>query len=189
MLFLGHSLRYYRLPLIDRLEAIVYDTRLQLTMPRTVDDRVVILDIDEKSLQEKEKGGEGHWPWPRDRLALLLDKLFDKYQIAIVGFDVVFAERDESSGIRVLEDLASKQLKGVPQFQSAFKQIKPQLEYDDIFARKMKGRAVVLGYTFSSEDPKSAPRKGMLPPPVLTNKAFGGRNIGTYWTGYTANLA
>ena len=102
-LFLGHALEYYRLPLLGNLEAIVYDTRLRLTMPRTVDDRIVILDIDEPSLLEKEKGGEGHWPWPRDRLALLLDKLFDKYQVAIVGFDVVFAERDESSGIRVLE--------------------------------------------------------------------------------------
>ena len=40
-------------------------------MPRTMDPRVVILDIDEKSLLGQEKGGEGRWPWPRDRLALL----------------------------------------------------------------------------------------------------------------------
>ena len=52
-------------------------------MPRTLDPRIVILDIDEKSLAEKEKGGEGRWPWPRDRLALMLDKLFDHYHIAI----------------------------------------------------------------------------------------------------------
>ena len=188
-LFLGHTLQIYRLPLLGSLEAIVYDSRLRLTMPRTVDDRVVILDIDEKSLLEKEKGGEGHWPWPRDRLALLLDKLFDKYQIAIVGFDVVFAERDESSGIRVLEQLGEKELKTIPQFQSALKQIKPRLEYDDIFARKMQGRPVVLGYTFSSDDAKQAPKKGMLPPPVLSAKAFGGRIVGTSWNGYTANLS
>ena len=142
LMFLGHVRENYRLPLIDNLEAIVYDTRLRLTMPRTVDPRVVILDIDEKSLAEKEKGGEGRWPWPRDRLALLLDKLFDKYDVAIVGFDVVFAERDESSGIRVLERLSAKELRDVPQFQSVLARIKPQLEYDDIFARKMKGRAV-----------------------------------------------
>ena len=73
--FLGHAAKYYRLPLVERLEAMVYDTRLALTMPRTVDPRIVILDIDEKSLVEREKGGEGRWPWPRDRLALLLDKL------------------------------------------------------------------------------------------------------------------
>ncbi|MDP1718039.1 MAG: adenylate/guanylate cyclase domain-containing protein, partial [Burkholderiales bacterium] len=189
-LFLGHTIEFYRLPLITNLESIIYDTRLRLTMPRTVDSRIVILDIDEKSLLEKERGGEGRWPWPRDRLALLLDKLFDKYQIAIVGFDVVFAERDESSGIRVLEQLGEKELRDVPQFQSALRKIKPSLEYDDIFARKMAGRQVVLGYTFSSDDPTLAPKKGMLPPPLFTADALGGRKIGaTSFNGYTANLA
>jgi adenylate cyclase len=189
-LFLCHALQWYRLPLLDNLENIVYDTRLRLTMPQTVDDRIVILDIDEKSLQEKEQGGEGRWPWSRDRLALLLDKLFDKYQIAVLGFDIVFAERDESSGLRVLERLGEKELKEVSQFQAALKQLKPQLEYDDIFARKMKGRLVVLGYTFSLEDPAAAPKKGLLPAPVLTAGALSGRNLEIKpWHGYTANLA
>ena len=62
-LFLAHATHLFRLPLLEKLEAIVYDTRLRLTMPRTVDPRIVILDIDEKSLLEKEKGGEGRWPW------------------------------------------------------------------------------------------------------------------------------
>ena len=188
-LFLAHAVHLLRVPLFDNLEAIVYDTRLRLTMPRTVDPRIVILDIDEKSLQEKEQGGEGRWPWPRDRLALLLDKLFDKYGIAVVGFDVVFAERDESSGIRVLERLGQRELKGVPQFQAVLDQVRPQLEYDDIFAQKMKGRAVVLGHVFLSDDPAYASRKGMLPPPVLPAGAFGERRVGvTAWSGYTANL-
>ena len=114
--FLGHALDHLRIPLLDTLEAILYDVRLRLTMPNTVDDRIVILDIDEKSLRERENGGEGHWPWPRDRIALLLDKLFDRYGIAVVGFDVVFAERDESSGIRVLERLADGEMKDVTGF-------------------------------------------------------------------------
>jgi adenylate cyclase len=187
--FLGHALEYYRMPLLATLEAIIYDARLRVTMPRTVDDRIVILDIDEKSLEEREKGGEGRWPWPRDRLALMLDKLFDHYGIAVVGFDVVFAERDESSGIRVLERLAERELKDVAGFRSALERIKPELSYDDIFASRMKGRPVVLGYTFSSEDPKLAPKKGMLPPPVLSPGAFAERRVGvTSWTGFTANL-
>jgi adenylate cyclase len=187
--FLAHAVHVLRIPFLENLESIVYDTRLRLTMPNTVDPRVVILDIDEKSLQEKEQGGEGRWPWPRDRLALLLDKLFDKYGIAVVGFDVVFAERDESSGIRVLERLGQRELKGVAQFQSVLEQVRPQLEYDDIFASKMKGRPVVLGHVFLSEDPATASKKGMLPPPVLPAGAFGERRVGvTSWTGYTANL-
>jgi len=129
LVFLVHAIDLWglRLPLIGNLEAIVYDTRLRLTMPGGVDPRIVILDIDENSLAEREKGGEGRWPWPRDRLALLLDKLFDKYEIAVLGFDVVFAERDESSGIRVLERLGARELRDVSQFQSVLKQIKPHL--------------------------------------------------------------
>ena len=189
-MFLGHAMRIYRLPLLANLEAIGYDTRLKLTMPGGIDPRIVILDIDEKSLAEKDAGGEGHWPWPRDRLALLLDKLFDRHGVAVVGFDVVFAERDESSGIRVLERLSSEELHAVPQFQAALRKIRPTLEYDDIFARKMEGRNVVLGYTLSSEEASSAPRKGALPQPILPKGAFGARHTGaTQWSGYTGNLA
>ena len=191
LVFLVHAVELWglRLPLIENLEAIIYDTRLRLTMPGGVDSRIVILDIDENSLAEKEKGGEGRWPWPRDRLALLLDKLFDKYQIAVLGFDVVFAERDESSGIRVLERLGERELRDVPQFQSVLKQIKPQLDYDDIFASKMKGRPVVMGYIFSGEEQGLAPKKGVLPPPIFTSKSFSVAPIRTTsWNGYTANL-
>lgn len=189
-LFCGHALQWYRLPLLDSLENLVYDTRLQLTMPRTVDNRIVILDIDEKSLAEKERGGEGRWPWSRDRLALLLDKLFDKYQVAIVGFDVLFAERDESSGVRVLERLGERELKNIPQFQEVLRQIKPELEYDNMFAQKMKGRAVVLGYSFSKEEPGAAPKKGLLPMPAFPAGAFAGRSMNfDSYNGYTANLA
>ncbi len=191
LVFIVHAIGLWglQLPLLEKLEAIIYDTRLQLTMPGGVDTRIAILDIDEKSLAEREKGGEGRWPWPRDRLALLLDKLFDKYEISVLGFDVVFAERDESSGIRVLERLGEREFRDVPQYQSVLKQVKPQLEYDDILARKMKGRPVVLGYIFSSEEPALAPRKGVLPLPIFGADAFADRPIRTTsWNGYTANL-
>ena len=190
LIFLLQAAKYIELPLMHRFEAIVYDTRLVLTMPRTPDPRIVIVDIDEKSLAEKEKGGEGRWPWPRDRLALLLDKLFDHYKIAIVGFDVVFAERDESSGLKVLQQLAQKELKDVAGFQSALKQLQPQLDYDEIFASKLHNRPTVLGYVFTHDDEKAGNRKGALPDPVLAAGTFSGKNIGFYkYTSYTANLA
>jgi adenylate cyclase len=189
LVFLGHAANYYTLPLLANLESIVYDTRLRLTMPGTVDTRIAILDIDEKSLAEKEDGGEGHWPWPRDRLALLLDTLFEKYEVAIVGFDVVFAERDESSGIRVLERLGEQELRDVAEYQSALKRIKPQLQYDDIFAREMENRRVVLGYVFSNAETGRVQKKGLLPQPVFRREAFATRPIyTTSWKGYTANL-
>ena len=191
-LFLANAAKWgtsnwtFELPLIKKLEATVYDTRLALTMPRTVDNKVVILDIDEKSLVEKEKGGEGRWPWPRDRLALLLDKLFDRCQVAIVGFDIVFSERDESSGLRVLQQLGQKELRDDAGFQATLKQLQAQLDYDGIFASKMRNRPVVLGYAFS--DDKST-IKGVLPEPVLAAGTFAGKGINFHsYPGHIANL-
>jgi adenylate cyclase len=185
VVLLAHAADRLRIPLLDTFESIIYDIRLRLTMPRTVDTRVVILDIDQKSLIERDRGGEGRWPWPRDRLAVLLDKLFDHYQIAVVGFDVVFAEKDNSSGLGVLEKLGGEELKAVPQFASVLSQLKPRLDYDGLFAQSMKDRAVVLGYTFLSEDLT----KGEIPPPVLRAAELGANPPPAVpFTGYNGNL-
>ncbi|BBJ00043.1 adenylate/guanylate cyclase domain-containing protein [Ferrigenium kumadai] len=173
LVFVGNAARFYQLGFVDQLSSILYDYRLRLTMPRTVDERIVILDIDEKSLKE-----EGRWPWSRDRLALLMDKLFDKYGIAIVGFDVVFAEKDESSGLKVLQDLGRNQLRDVPQFQSTLEQIRPKLDYDSLFASKIKNRNVVLGYFFTNSAKGSGKNvSGALPEPVFPSGTFNGRPI------------
>ncbi len=182
LLLVGNAAHLYKLGIVDRLSNILYDYRLQLTMPRTTDTRVVILDIDEESLKE-----EGRWPWSRDRLALLVDKLFDKYGIAVVGFDIVFAEKDDSSGLKVLQRIGQNQLKSDAQFQATLAQIKPQLEYDKLFADRIKNRNVVLGYYLTNQ--KGDNVSGMLPEPVFTADSFKGRTIAfTSWNGYGANL-
>jgi adenylate cyclase len=182
LLFVGNAARFYRLNFVDRLSAIIYDYRLRISMPRTVDDRVVILDIDEKSLKE-----EGRWPWSRNRLALLMDQLFDRYGVAVVGFDVVFAEKDNSSGLQVLQKLGQDQLKSDAAFQSVLTQIGPQLAYDKLFADKIKNRKVVLGYYLTNQ--KSRSESGMLPAPAFPVGTFKGSLVGfTSWNGYGANL-
>ena len=185
LFFVGGAAGFYPIPLSKELDAITYDYRMRLTMPRTADPRIVILDIDEKSLKE-----EGRWPWSRDRLALLMDQLFDRYHVAIAGFDVVFAEKDESSGLKVLQELGRNQLRNVPQFQSVLQQVTPQLEYDRIFADKIRGRNVVLGYYLTNVETGSEQRtSGALPPPVFPPGTFKGRPIAfTHWDGYGGNL-
>jgi adenylate cyclase len=184
LLFVGHVADFYNIGLISRLDNIIYDTRLALTMPGGVDPRVVILDIDERSL---DKTALGRWPWRRDKLSLLLKKLFDEYGIVIIGFDVVFAEPDESSGLPVLDKLAKGRLKDLGQFQSALNELRPELDYDGIFAQTLKGRSIVLGYYFNSEE--NAVKSGAIPAPVLPKGTFQGRNINfTTWKGYGGNL-
>ncbi|MCX7961085.1 MAG: adenylate/guanylate cyclase domain-containing protein [Burkholderiales bacterium] len=182
LFFAGHAAHLYRVGFIERLDAIIYDARLRLTMPGTGDPRIVILDIDERSLAEF-----GRWPWSRDRLAALLDALFDRYGVALVAFDVVWAERDTSSGLPVLEALARGELREAGGFVRALERLRGELDYDRRFAAAIRGRPVVLGYYLSSEE--HAERKNALPPPVLPTGAFAGRPIAfTVWRGYTGNL-
>ena len=86
-----HAVDVLPIGFLQRLDDIIYDARLRTSMPKTMDNRIVIVDIDEKSLAEV-----GRWPWSRNRLATLVDELFDRHQVALLGFDVVFAEPDES---------------------------------------------------------------------------------------------
>jgi adenylate cyclase len=182
LLFIGHAAKYYEVPFITQLDNIMYDARLQLTMPGGVDERIVILDIDEKSLQEVAR-----WPWPRDVMAGIVEKLFDQYQVAIVAFDVVFAEADHSSGLRALESLAQGELKDVPAFQEALRELRPRLDNDLQLAHALKGRPVVLGYYLNSD--QNAKRIAAIPDPVLPKGTFQGRNIPfTTWVGYGGNL-
>ncbi|MBU0688004.1 MAG: adenylate/guanylate cyclase domain-containing protein [Gammaproteobacteria bacterium] len=186
LLFLGDAAGFYRLGFVQYGDAQLYDYRLRLSLPNKADDRIVILDIDEKSLKQ-----EGRWPWSRDKMARLMDSLFDEYGVAAVGFDVVFAEPDNSSGLNVLQALGAKQFRDVEQFQTVLNQIKPSLQYDALFAEKLKGRKVVLGYYFSnSEGGKSASKSGALPEAVFSADQFRGRTVGlASWDGFGANLS
>ncbi len=182
LIFLGHSARIYQIPLLNTLDAFVYDARLRLTTKNGIDERIVILDIDEKSLAEV-----GRWPWSRDKLASLITRLFDSYGIAILGFDVVFAEADGSSGLLSLEAIAGGELKGDAAFQSALKGLRSTLDYDRRFAEALRGRPLVLGYYFGNTD--KLHRSGALPEPVIPAGTFKGKNIAfTTWSGFGGNL-
>lgn len=179
---IANAAHFIRLGSIDYLSSMLYDYQLRLTMPRTVDERIVILDIDEKSLKE-----EGRWPWGRDRLARLIDQLFDQYGVAVVGFDIVFAEHDDSSGLKVLQNLAKNQLKENLPFQTTLEQLRPQLEFDHLFADSIRQRNVVLGYYLS--DAADGRTSGALPAPTFPAGTFADLPLGfSHWAGYGANL-
>jgi adenylate cyclase len=97
VLMLGHAGQVWRIPFVVALEAYFYDVRVRMTMPDTLDERVVIVDIDEKSLAEV-----GRWPWGRNVLAELVRRLTDEYEVAVVGFDVVLPSLISARGCRCL---------------------------------------------------------------------------------------
>ena len=168
---------------MQRAEAWLYDSWLKRTAPSGLDDRVAILDIDEASLKSV-----GRWPWSRDKMTALVEQLFDHYGVAAVGFDVVFAEPDTSSGLDTLKQLAQHDLAASHDFQAALKQLAPRLDYDARFARALAERPVSLGYYFIPAG-YAAARTGMLPPPSLPVSAFDPMRPGTPPPiGYGANL-
>ncbi|TXT38792.1 MAG: adenylate cyclase [Comamonadaceae bacterium] len=180
---LFNAVGVFNLGFVARLENYVYDLRLKWTMPGTVDKRIVIVDIDEKSLEQ-----EGRWQWPRNKLAKMVNVLFDTYQIDVLGFDVLFAERDESSGLATLESLASGELKSDPSFDAVLKRLRPDLRYDELFAQSLKNRPVALGYYFQ-HDKQGQRQIGLLPTPVLSQGSFAEHSVAAMKaTGYSANL-
>src|SRR5262249_23145000 len=132
LFFIGHVVGLYRIGLIDQLDNIIYDARLRMTLPGKADARIVILDIDEKSL-----GEIGRWPWNRALMAGLVDRLFQRYGVSVVGFDVVWAEHDTSSGMTVLDALAARELRDAAGFQTSYRQLRPRLDFDAAFAASM----------------------------------------------------
>lgn len=173
LLFVLHASHVLRFGFIDQMELLAYDARLLLTMPGGVDPRIVILDIDEKSL-----AAEGQWPWRRDRLAQMLDTLFEHYKVSLVAFDIVFAEPDDKSGLRSLQELAEGRLKSNSAFQSEFDQLREDLDFDRRFAMSMKDRPVILGYYFNSSAEGGAEiSAGSLPTPTFIKGSFQGKRI------------
>ncbi|MEO6927809.1 MAG: CHASE2 domain-containing protein, partial [Casimicrobiaceae bacterium] len=170
----------FTLPLIPKLEAIAYDARLAAVSPGTGDPQVVIVDIDERSLAR-----EGRWPWSRDKIAKLVTQLFDRYHAHAIGFDVLFAEPDTSSGARVIDELADTTFATTPGFRDRWNALRPSLDYDAAFAAVLAGKPVVLAYGFND----STQRSGLLPPPAFTQQSLGTHVIPlAQERGYTASL-
>ena len=83
-----------KLQIIDnKLKDFIFLTK-KYAFPKSV----VIIDIDEKSLEKY-----GQWPWPRKIVAKLIENLRD-YGAGVIGLDVIFSEVDSRS----------KKIKGAP---------------------------------------------------------------------------
>lgn len=72
---------------VKQLELLLYDWELQQLESQETDWRVVIIDIDDKSLEQ-----QGQWPWSRSKVAQLLYTLQDHYGVSKTGVDIIFPE-------------------------------------------------------------------------------------------------
>jgi len=182
LVFLVHEAEWYQLRFLQQLELWAYDARLRVFMPNTLDPRIVILDIDEKSLN-----AEGRWPWSRNKLATMVSQLFEKYKVKVVGFDVAFAEPDPSSGLASLDRIAKGELANDSEYQAWLQKSRESLDYDKLFAEQIGKYPVVLGFFLGGKTDKA----GTLPLPTFQEKALGGPNwefMHNLATGYSGNI-
>ena len=148
------------LPVILGLGLLVFDAKPQQTLrnglfdqyqrwhPRDyVEAPVRIVDIDEESLSRL-----GQWPWPRTKVAELLDKL-GAAGVAVVGFDVLFPEPDRTSP-RAAVDLWA--LSG-----SVRDQLLALPDHDQVFSASIGRTASVLG--FALDQSKTTPENAAPP--------------------------
>ena len=179
LLFLLHVGEVINIPILTSLENQAYDARLEITLPDDVDKQVVIVDIDEKSLDEI-----GQWPWNRNILAKINDVLFDYYQIKAIGYDIVFAEEDIDEGAKLLKSMATGPLQDDPEFIDEYHRVLPSLQHDQRFAEALKDRKTVMGFVMDTDT-----IKGELPSAIteLDNNTL--KKLALHKAkGYTANL-
>lgn len=119
-------------PLLDSFDNRLRDYLFQIRGEIPTSDNVIIVDIDEKSLKSL-----GQWPWSRNKVAKVLENLTNS-GVAIIGFDIVFAEEDNSSPHSILEKF-DIQKENIP-------------NYDEIFANTVASTPTILGYVFELED-------------------------------------
>jgi adenylate cyclase len=125
---LAAVLALIRPSLLAHVEYDVYDTLVRSVTPADPTGRVVVVDVDEKSLS-----AVGQWPWRRDVVASLVDRLRG-LGAASIGVDVIFAEPDrDSTGT---------------------------LQPDAVLAASLREGGVVLGYAMRFDDAGGAASTG-----------------------------
>ncbi len=138
----------------------LYDQFLRAYHQEKATDIPVIIDIDEKSLNQK-----GQWPWPRYRVAMLL-KYLQAYGAAAVATDIIFVEPDKTSPSELIKKLKTEmkvdvKMEGLP---SAL------MDNDKLMALNLKTGPFVLGMDFMQEalhkegNPGSAARPCFIKP-------------------------
>lgn len=167
-IFTLHIAAAPRFEVVDRIENYLYDVRVRLTMPGGVDERIIIIDIDEAS-----QARLGQWPWPRDTLAAIVDRLFDDYEIQVFGLDALFAEAEERSAERLLITLSQSPIAEDPAVASELAKHREALDSNIRFTESLIARDVVTGFVFKDSLGDNEPEvSGALPAPVIRADAI-----------------
>jgi len=132
--------------LLDLLELKTYDMRLLSAGTHLTTSDVAIAAIDEKSLNEL-----GRWPWSRNVIAHIVDRL-DKAGASVIAFDIFFSEAENRQVLERIERLESEG--GYSAKTSPYTSIKQALAADYSLSQAIARRnKIILSMVFlMSED-------------------------------------
>lgn len=150
VILLALGLRVWDPAPLAQFRNLVFDAYQRL-QPRQVDiDRspVVIVEIGDESLRRL-----GQWPWPRTRLAALVDRIREA-GAAAVGFDIVFAEPDRTSPKQIIE-LWPK----TPEMEAVRAQANRLPDHDKLFAEALAKIPTVLAFVLVNRPLVRAPTR------------------------------
>jgi len=133
---------------LNLIELKILDAHFQLRGVRKPDPNIVIVAVDDHSLDTV-----GRWPWSRDRIGSILDRLLGQYHAKVVGLDMVFSEAQKNS---LRESLARIALSGNANSEITqwLKQHQKIGDVDGMFAavlRRYHDR-ICMGYFFYPQD-------------------------------------
>src|SRR5215510_12332348 len=146
-IFLVVTLFFSGTPILDLIELKTYDLRLLSRGHVQPSPAVVMALIDEKSLAT-----EGRWPWPRSKIATLVD-ILSRDKARVIGLDIAFTEPDENSLLGLIHQFA-QQVDALaiqhPQLANFINESKKRADNDLALAQAIQNASatVVLGYFF-----------------------------------------
>jgi len=139
---------------LEIMELKARDFRFRLRGPVQPGPEVVLVVVDEKSLDEI-----GRWPWPRSKIAEVI-KILDEDGARVIGFDIVFSEPDQNTNIELIHRLTKEiERQGVINKKvSGFLARELELADNDLILAQTIEKArvpVVLGYFLRIERDKT----------------------------------
>jgi len=141
---------------LQNIEQSSLDTRFSLRGARPHDPRIVIVGIDERTLQKINS-----FPLPRSNYAALVERL-NAGGARVIAFDETFPTPESNSGPQALQQLLSNLGASIsPNVLKQVKELEISTDQDANFAAALKkGSDVILGHLFlSPERAKSAETK------------------------------
>jgi adenylate cyclase len=126
--------------LLTSLDNRITDAMFRWRGPMKTTESVVIVDIDEKSLKYV-----GQWPWPRNIVARLVQKI-NAAGPRVIAFDIVFPEADRTSPIQYVGEFKQVFKAQLPEAQQLADN--EMLNHDVALGNAVADAPTVMGYVF-----------------------------------------